>query len=508
MTDWSVFWVKTTRKHFPDAEIYLCTGGSGTPVLGADFTAQAKAIAPYGAGIRITNEASSYPHNFVITREVATATRLYGTFAGFEPAGKVDEKGVVARIYNATASGVRQLHYYQPNILQSKTALANFRRNAHLLVPRQPVLRVGFYVSRETWAVAPETLGPMYEHARALRDLTDFDMVTRQSVADGGLRGLRALVLLESPVLEPKAAAAIEQWVRDGGILIAADRRDAQLASRLYDGADWRGRLMTQTESTGDLVRLELDGPVPDRWRMQVGTHADGPWLQGDWYHREAGGEFPDIPGATKRWSGARPRVLLPTAPGVSYTLRLVAHVAGHSVAAEGNEVLVNGAVVGRLGHAGSRIYEFPLSATILSQSPAILEFHMRTWSPKAVGQGGDDRRLGVALHSVELIRQGKESAAEGVAALRYELEPEAFRSHVRKVGAGWTVYLPGLSGQGETLVQVLAALLGRTGEHLSGAAALAPHDGQADGVYTTVVEGGVLRYRAVEATIAETPLD
>jgi hypothetical protein len=93
MTDWAAFWVAETRRVLPKTEIYLCTGGHGVPFLGADFTAQAKAIAPFGAGIRITNEGSDYAHNFQLTREVATATRLYQTFCGFEPASKRDGHG-------------------------------------------------------------------------------------------------------------------------------------------------------------------------------------------------------------------------------------------------------------------------------------------------------------------------------------------------------------------------------------------------------------------------------
>jgi len=45
---------------------------------------------------------------------VASATRFYGTYCGFEPASEVSPNGVVARAYNATASGARALHYYIP----------------------------------------------------------------------------------------------------------------------------------------------------------------------------------------------------------------------------------------------------------------------------------------------------------------------------------------------------------------------------------------------------------
>ena len=37
------------------------------PEHGSDFSAQAKLAAKYGAGIRITNESSSFAHNFRLT---------------------------------------------------------------------------------------------------------------------------------------------------------------------------------------------------------------------------------------------------------------------------------------------------------------------------------------------------------------------------------------------------------------------------------------------------------
>ncbi|MDD4102754.1 MAG: beta-galactosidase [Kiritimatiellae bacterium] len=253
MTDWAVFWVKAARKAFPKTPVYLCTGGDGNPVLGADFTAQTAAIARYGAGVRITNEGSNYANNFSLTREVATATRHYGTFCGFEPASQVDVAGGVARIYNATASGARQLHDYKNNLfgrvrVAGKGSLENFRRNAAWLIPRSPRVRVAMYLSRETWALQTESVKRALSLVRVLRDASDLDLVTRRSLADGHLRDYSVLVLAESAVLEPESAKAIEKWVRKGGQLIAATRPDETLGGRLYDHSDWRARLFAEAE--------------------------------------------------------------------------------------------------------------------------------------------------------------------------------------------------------------------------------------------------------------------
>ena len=503
MTAWSVFWVRKTRECFPDTEVYLCTGGDGRPVLGADFTAQARAIAPYGAGIRITNEASDLAANFTVTREAATATAVYGTFAGFEPAGKVDAHGVVARIYNAAASGVRQLHYYHPNILQSGEALANFRNNAHLLVPHERRTDMAFYVSRETWEVDDATVSPMYAHARLLRDLTDFDMVTRRSVGDGGLKGHRALLVTECDVLYAGAAAAIERWVRRGGVLIAATRPGRPVGGRLEDRARWRRRLLAPADSATELLRRETAEPIPEAWTLELGTPEDGEWIFGDWFHRERGLEWPDVPGARKRWSGARPGVHLPTKRGADYTLRLQVCLSGHSIRATGNTVSVNGVEIGRFTEAGTHVAELRAPATVLSTgAEAELTMDMNTWVPKEHGGSSDARSLGVALHRVTWFRAGADPEEATGARTHYSLEATAMRRLTRSVKKGWTVNLPGLAEDAGVLNRVLAVLLRQTDRHLPGVLPLAPHDGRLDRVYAAATDRGILRYDAARAAI------
>jgi hypothetical protein len=256
MTDWSVFWGTETRRALPKTEIYLCTGGHGAPFLGADFTAQTKAIAPLGAGVRITNEGSDYTHNFQLTREVATATRLYRTYCGFEPASGVTATGNIARIYNATASGARQLHCYNNNVLghDADEAVTAFRTNLVWLAPHQPIVSAALYLPREAWAVDERVLDGCYILARQLRDVTDLDFVTRQAVADGALKSCRLLVVSDTPVLEPTAAAKMEEWVQNGGTLVAATRKKMPLATRLYDNSAWRERLFVGVNSCDGLL--------------------------------------------------------------------------------------------------------------------------------------------------------------------------------------------------------------------------------------------------------------
>jgi hypothetical protein len=501
MTDWSALWVRATRRAMPKTEIYLCTGGDGSPFLGADFTAQTKAIAPFGAGVRITNEASDYAANFTITREVATATRHYRTFSGFEPASGVNATGVVARIYNATASGARQLHYYTNNVLDNAAGLKNFRANITQLLPRRPRVDVALYVPRETWALTQDAVPRWYAIARDLRDLVDMDFVTRLTVADGALRGHRVLVLAEAPVLEPKAAAAIEQWVRRGGVLIAATRPGETLGGRLYDNKTWRAKTLADATDCAGLLKPALDGEAPACWTLEVGSDGDGAWLFGDWHGREKLSSK-----ATMRWSGARPGIYLPVKPGNDYTLRLTAGIPGHGVADDGNEVRINGRVIGKIEKAGSQICEFRVPAAVLGDEPvARLEIAVKTWKPSEPG-AKDSRTLGINVRCIELIRAGTEQAAPAAASLRLALDKQRLTSLTRRVGKGWTVFLPSLAGDAKPLTAALSELLRETPAYLPGVAPIASADGRMDGRFATTIPDGVLWFEPAGARIMQDP--
>jgi hypothetical protein len=465
-------------------------------MLGADFTAQTAAIAGEGAGVRITNEGSDYTHNWSMTREVATATRHYGTFCGFEPASGVDAKGVVARVYNATASGARQLHDYTPNTLgQGAAAMQNFRSNAVHLIPRQPRVAAALYLAREAWALDPGTIAPAYTLARTLRDATDIDFVTRRTAMDGHLRDYRAVVLAEAPVLEPAAAAALESWVRAGGTLIAVTRPGEVLGGRLHDNSAWRARLLTTNVAAGELLQPTLVGAVPSHWSLAIGSNSDQAWLSGDWFARERGQEWKEVPGATMRWSGGRPGVWLPVTPGAAHTLRVSLSVPGLALGTAGIRVSVRGQSVGVIRKAGKQVCEFALPASVLGAGPLVpLEFLASTWKPSVHDPASkDDRALGFSLHRVELVRAGSEGSPAMTATLRLTVNQQRLAPLARAVGQGRTIHLPGLAEHHS----VVAAVLSST---LDGAV-----DGQLDERFSTTTDQGVLWFDAKSARIWET---
>jgi hypothetical protein len=217
MQRWAEFWLATTREAFPQEEIYLCTGGHAPPEHGSDFGLQCKLAAKYGAGVRITNEASDYRLNFSLTRMVASAGKFYGAFYGFEPAGGVDERGVVARIYNAVASGAHQLHYYHGNLFDGEQAMANFAANGTYVREERPLVEIAAYYPQTTIRLRGNEF---LARAQELRRYMDFDFVSDQMILDRALRKYKALVFLWGEVTEAPVLEAMRRWVEQGGIIV------------------------------------------------------------------------------------------------------------------------------------------------------------------------------------------------------------------------------------------------------------------------------------------------
>lgn len=201
------------------------------PQHGADFSEQCRIAAACGAGVRITNEGSDYVHNLMLTRLVASAGQHHGAFYGFEPAAAVDAVGVAARQYNATASGARQLHEYQNNLIHTRDGQAlprpgageAWERGRDQLVRRVPRPHVALLHSLPDLALRQAGIaGDALRLARCLRPLCDFAVLDDHLVAAGALVGLQAVFLAPARLWAPTVLECLHAFAASGGLVIAA----------------------------------------------------------------------------------------------------------------------------------------------------------------------------------------------------------------------------------------------------------------------------------------------
>ncbi len=220
MTDYVAFWMKTARKYFPDTKLYLCTGGEAQPCHASEFAAQSKACAKVGGGVRITNEDSQFEKNFCITNWVGSASSFYGADFSFEPAGGVTQRGVVCRIYNASAIGATGLHFYSGNVLDDHGRRENFCQNIHHFT-KEPVTRTWSLFYPDTAIMfCPKARTEMLTSFSAMRDFGDYAFVDDLTIQDGILSTQKAVVLTVGGYYRKSTLKRLHAFVKQGGLLV------------------------------------------------------------------------------------------------------------------------------------------------------------------------------------------------------------------------------------------------------------------------------------------------
>jgi hypothetical protein len=241
MTDFAEFWIKTARKYFPETKIYLMTGGTGNPILGADFSAQVKVAAKYGVGIRITNQTNNYPQSFILTRLVSSACRFYGAYFVTEEAAVLQTpEGVIMRIFDAVSSGAQGIYCknfvstgnddpcLKKNLSVGKVTQGGVKLSEnlqYLINASEPIIKVAIFFPSSSIAFDSAVLTSLYNQSARIRDVLDFDLVDERMIKDGALKGYQFLLILKGEMPE-EISEEVKNWIEGGGRLISHPREE------------------------------------------------------------------------------------------------------------------------------------------------------------------------------------------------------------------------------------------------------------------------------------------
>ena len=230
MTDYAQFWMETVSRHFPGTPVYLCTGGRAEMWHASEFAQQCKIAAAVNGGVRITNEASIYAINFLVTNWVSSAGSFYGAQFSFEPAGQVTEKGVVCRIFNATATGANELHFYESNIMDREDKADLFVTSLAHLYRSKPVKEIGVLYPDVPMMFDDVSWDEVTKSFSLLRDYTDFVFIDDTTIADGILDTIKVAVICGGQLWRKATLDALLAWVRRGGLLVGYNVADLRAA--------------------------------------------------------------------------------------------------------------------------------------------------------------------------------------------------------------------------------------------------------------------------------------
>lgn len=437
MTDLAEYWVASARELYPDKPIYLCTGGSGEPMLGADFAAQARMCARYGAGIRITNESDDAAMNFAVTRLVSSATRLYGGYYTTEPGGANSPQGIAGRVFDAVSGGARGV-YFKTLITdpdRPSEQAVRLAENMHRLVPYSPQLTVAVLWPDCSIVLDGTVLNRFLSRVADLRDVLDVEFVSESMVRDGLLDSFSAAVIVSGDTFESSTLEALEGWVRRGGTLFCA-QDSLPLLNVEGEPVEWMPAAPAEAPAPILAQPIAEPGVLVD-----VGGRDDR-FLMGAWHAPE--GAHGGAASGSFRWTAGDARVLIPTPAGES---PLVVEVDLEIPAAAGQvSVSVNGVpVAAPMSEGGALSVQVP-EALVGDRTTLVVGIESDTWRPSELMGAQDDRALGVQVRSVAARRDAE---AEPVDAATLALDVGTDLSTdlppcVTQWGEGWLVAWPG----------------------------------------------------------------
>ncbi len=231
MTNHAAFWMAECRRAFPGTPAYLCTGGADddTPA-GARFSAQAKAAALQGGGIRLTNEVNAFEENFRLCAHTAAACAFYGAPLGLEPVGPMTEQGVRNRMFGSAAFGNRQVFHYHGNVFDPKSgdakpAAACVRDHAALIGEARTEAGIALFWPVDQGLLENAIPAEARAALRQIRRNYPVSPVDEEMILDGALGNFRCLVMIGAGSTRRKVLEAVAGWVgTSGGRLLSVGR--------------------------------------------------------------------------------------------------------------------------------------------------------------------------------------------------------------------------------------------------------------------------------------------
>jgi hypothetical protein len=269
--------VRVVLKYFPPEKVRLKPGGSAGGVnplaWGTYCPGYAKMAQPY----HIVLQPADCQGAVFADKWMGTAYQFYGVKEGTEPAGNLNQRDFVRRMFSDASCGAAQFFTYE---FDAHTA--DMRKFVHLYTGQPGETEIAVYAPTTLYRLGA-SLQPTIAAAAQLRDLCEFDVLDESLIADGALSNNRwkALLIFQADVVDRPILNQFDTFQRGGGriFIIGAGKIED------VEGIPWSG-----ATSTISIPSTKADKP----WLPQLAEHLAGAKgvdgkLDGLWTCRRAG---------------------------------------------------------------------------------------------------------------------------------------------------------------------------------------------------------------------------
>ena len=243
--DFSERSVQTVLKYYPKEKVRLKPGGNYGSVnplpWGTYCPGYAKMAQPYG----IVLQPADCQGAVFGDKWVGTAYQFYGIKQCTEPAGGLDEKSFVRRMFSDASSGASQLFTYE-----FEQHAATVQKYIQLFTGKSGDTDIAVYCPTTLYRLGA-SLQWTIEGSVALRDLCEFDVLDELLIADGALTTNRykTLLVFQADIVEQDILDRLTSYLRGGGrIVILGNTQPSNVEGHTWTALPKATRIITGSE--------------------------------------------------------------------------------------------------------------------------------------------------------------------------------------------------------------------------------------------------------------------
>jgi hypothetical protein len=269
--------IRTVLKYYPPEKVRTKPGGSAAGVnpiaWGTYCPGYAKMARPY----HIVLQPADCQGAVFADKWVGTAYQFYGVKECSEPAGNLDEKSFVRRMFSDASSGVSQFFTYE-----FEQHFATMQKYIHLLTGKSGDTEIAVFCPTTFYRLGGN-LQPSIQAGYPLRDLCEFDVLDELLIADHALttKRYKALIIFQADIVDQPILDKIDSFLRAGGKVIAV----GDVTFHNLEGKSWRGnralkRVALSAKKKEWLSELQkhiaeykgVDGEIDGLWTCRRGS--------------------------------------------------------------------------------------------------------------------------------------------------------------------------------------------------------------------------------------------
>lgn len=263
--------LQTVLKYFPAEKVRLKPGGSSGGINPLTYGTYCPGYAKMAGRYRIVLQPADCQGAVFADKWMGTAYQFYGVKECTEPAGGLDDRSFVRRMFSDASSGAAQLFTYE--FEQHAKAIQQY---IHLFTGKPGDTEIAVYGPTTLYRLGA-SLRPTVSACAPLRDLCEFDVLDELLIADGALttRRYKALILFQAEIVDQPILEKINRFLRAGGKVIAVGEVPVgNVEDQPWPGATKLTHVVSRTEDRAWLKELSVhlagykgvDGQLDSLW--------------------------------------------------------------------------------------------------------------------------------------------------------------------------------------------------------------------------------------------------